>query len=131
MVHVPGAGEISIFCAALFGACLGFLWFNCHPAQVFLGDTGALALGGSVGMVSVIIKQELLLLIVGGIFVAEAASVILQVASFGLFGKRIFRIAPLHHHFEFKNWHENKVTIRFWIVGAMLAMFAIASLKIR
>lgn len=131
VVHVPGAGEISIFCAALFGACLGFLWFNCHPAQVFLGDTGALALGGSVGMVSVIIKQELLLLIVGGIFVAEAASVILQVASFRLFGKRIFRIAPLHHHFEFKNWHENKITIRFWIVGAMLAMFAIASLKIR
>jgi phospho-N-acetylmuramoyl-pentapeptide-transferase len=131
IVHVPGAGEVAIFCAALFGACMGFLWFNCYPAQVFMGDTGSLALGGAIGFVAVIIKQELLLPIVGGIFVVEALSVIIQVASFRLFGRRVFRIAPLHHHFEFKNWPEPKITVRFCIIGVILAIFAVASLKLR
>ncbi len=131
VVHVPGAGEVSIFCAALFGATMGFLWFNAYPAQVFLGDTGALPLGGAVGLVAVMIKQEMLLPIAGGIFVMEAMSVILQVTSFRLFHKRIFLMAPIHHHFEHKNMPENRITVRFWIIGAILAMFAVATLKLR
>jgi phospho-N-acetylmuramoyl-pentapeptide-transferase len=129
--YVPGAGEISVLCCAMVGASLGFMWFNCHPAQIFMGDVGALSFGGAIGLIALILKQEFLLLIVGGIFVLEALSVILQVASFRLTGKRIFRIAPLHHHFQFKGWHENKVTVRFWIVAAMLAVMSIATLKLR
>jgi phospho-N-acetylmuramoyl-pentapeptide-transferase len=129
--HVPGAAETSVFAAALVGAGLGFLWFNCHPAQIFMGDTGALPLGGSLGLLSVITKQEVLLFVVGGVFVAEAASVILQVASYKLRGKRIFLIAPLHHHYQFKGWAETKVTVRFWIVAAILSLFSLVTLKIR
>jgi len=129
--HVPGAVETSVFAAALVGAGLGFLWFNCHPAQIFMGDTGALPLGGSLGLLAVITKQEFLLLVVGGIFVAEAISVILQVASFKLRGKRIFLIAPLHHHYQFKGWAETKVTVRFWIISAILCLFSLVTLKIR
>jgi phospho-N-acetylmuramoyl-pentapeptide-transferase len=129
--YVPGAGEISVLCCAMVGASLGFMWFNCHPAQIFMGDVGALSFGGAIGLIALILKQEFLLFIVGGIFVLEALSVILQVASFRLTGKRVFRIAPLHHHFQFKGWHENKVTVRFWIVAAMLAVMSIATLKLR
>lgn len=128
---VPGAKETSIFAAALAGAGLGFLWFNCHPAQIFMGDTGALPLGGVLGLLAVLQKQELLLLLVGGVFVAEAVSVILQVGSYKLRGKRIFLIAPLHHHYQFKGWQETKVTVRFWIVSAILSLFSLATLKIR
>ncbi len=113
------------------GAGMGFLWHNCHPATVFLGDTGALPLGGAIGLVSVILKQEALLLIVGGIFVAETLSVMLQVASYKVFGRRIFRIAPLHHHFQFLGWPESKVTVRFWIIGAILALVSLVTLKVR
>jgi phospho-N-acetylmuramoyl-pentapeptide-transferase len=129
--YVPGAGEISVLCCAMVGASLGFMWFNCHPAQIFMGDVGALSFGGAIGLIALILKQEFLLFIVGGIFVLEALSVILQVASFRLTGKRVFKIAPLHHHFQFKGWHENKVTVRFWIVAAMLAVMSIATLKLR
>ncbi len=131
ILYIPGAGEIAIVCAALVGSTLGFLWFNCHPAEIFMGDTGALSLGGMAGIIAVIIKKEYLLLIVGGIFVAEALSVVLQVLSFKLFGKRVFRIAPLHHHFQFGGLSESKITIRFWIVAAILALFSICTLKIR
>ncbi len=129
--HVPGAAETAVFASALVGAGLGFLWFNCHPAQIFMGDTGALPLGGSLGLLAIITKQEILLLVVGGIFVAEAMSVILQVASFKLRGKRIFLIAPLHHHYQFKGWAETKVTVRFWIISAILSLFSLVTLKIR
>ncbi|MCZ6602914.1 MAG: phospho-N-acetylmuramoyl-pentapeptide-transferase [Planctomycetota bacterium] len=129
--YVPGAGELSVLCSAMVGAGMGFLWHNCHPASVFMGDTGALPLGGAIGLVAVILKQEFLLLIAGGIFVVEAASVILQVASFRLRGKRVFRIAPLHHHFQFLGWPESKVTVRFWIVGAILALISLVTLKVR
>lgn len=129
--YVPGAGEVSVVCCAMLGASLGFLWFNCHPAQIFMGDVGALSFGGAIGLIAVVLKQEFLLFVVGGIFVLEALSVILQVASFRLTGRRIFKIAPLHHHFQFKGWHENKVTVRFWIVAAMLAVMSIAALKLR
>lgn len=129
--HVREAGELTVFCMALAGAGLGFLWFNCHPAEVFMGDTGSLAIGGAVGFTAVAIRQELLLLVAGGIFVVEALSVILQVASYKMFRKRIFKCAPLHHHFQFLNWPETKVTIRFWIVGAILSIVAMASLKLR
>ncbi len=129
--YVPGTGEISVLCCAMAGASLGFLWFNCHPAQIFMGDVGALSFGGAIGLIAVILKQEFLLLVVGGIFVAEALSVMLQVVSFRLTGKRVFKIAPLHHHFQFKGWHENKVTVRFWIIAAMLALMSIATLKLR
>ncbi len=128
---VPGAGELSVFCAALGGATLGFLWFNCHPAQVFMGDTGSLPLGGAIGFVAVAIKQELLLFIVGGIFVAEAVSVIIQVLHYKCTKRRVFRCAPLHHHFQFLGWAESKVTVRFWIIAAILAAFALATLKLR
>ncbi|MDE1170796.1 MAG: phospho-N-acetylmuramoyl-pentapeptide-transferase [Verrucomicrobium sp.] len=129
--HIRNAGELSIFCAALIGACLGFLWFNCHPARVFMGDTGSLAIGGAIGVVSICVAQEFLLVIAGGIFVVEALSVILQVASFKLTGKRIFAMAPLHHHFELKGWAESQVTIRFWIISLLCGLLALSSLKLR
>ncbi len=129
--YVPGSGELAIFCASILGAGLGFLWFNAHPAEIFMGDTGSLALGGAIGIVAVLIKKELLLLLAGGIFVTEALSVILQVASFKLRKKRIFLVAPLHHHFELKGLSESKVTIRFWIIAAILALLTLATLKLR
>jgi phospho-N-acetylmuramoyl-pentapeptide-transferase len=129
--YIKGSGELAVFCASILGAGLGFLWFNCYPASVFMGDVGSLALGGAIGTVALLIKKELLLVIVGGIFVLEALSVILQVASFRLTKKRIFRIAPLHHHFQFLNWPENKVIVRFWIIASLLALFTLATLKIR
>jgi len=128
--YLAGSAELSVFCAAIVGAGLGFLWFNSYPATIFMGDTGSLPLGGAIGIVSVLIKKEVLLLIVGGIFVAEALSVIMQVASFRLFKKRIFLMAPLHHHFQFLGWPESKITIRFWIVGILLALFGLATLKL-
>jgi len=129
--YIEGAGELAVFCAAVFGACLGFLWFNCYPAAVFMGDVGALALGGAIGVVAVLIKKELLLVIVGGVFVAEAVSVILQVASFKWRKKRVLRMAPLHHHFQMLGWSEPKVIVRFWIIAVILAFFALATLKLR
>ena len=129
--HLPGAGELAVLCAAIIGAALGFLWYNAPPAMVFMGDTGSLALGGAIGSISVLIKQELVLAIVGGIFVAEAMSVILQVGSYKLTGKRIFKMAPLHHHFEQKGVPESQIVIRFWIVAVILALVGLATLKIR
>ena len=129
--YVPGVGELTIFCGALAGAGLGFLWFNAYPAQVFMGDTGSLALGGALGVVAVMVKQEIVLALVGGIFVIEALSVILQVTSYQTRRKRIFRMAPLHHHFELKGWAEPKVIVRFWIISIILALLAISTLKIR
>ncbi len=130
--HVQGAGEVAVFCGTLVGACLGFLWFNAYPAQVFMGDVGSLALGGALGAVSIIIKQEFLLAIAGGVFVMEALSVILQVGYFKLSGgKRIFLMAPFHHHFEKKGWAEPKVVARFWIVSIILGLMALATLKLR
>ncbi|MEK6726087.1 MAG: phospho-N-acetylmuramoyl-pentapeptide-transferase [Deltaproteobacteria bacterium] len=131
ILYVSGVGELSIFCGAMVGASLGFLWFNTYPAQVFMGDVGSLALGGALGTVAVITKQEILLAIVGGIFVMEALSVIFQVGSFKLRGKRIFRMAPIHHHFELKGWAEPKVIVRFWIISIILALVAISTLKLR
>lgn len=128
---VPGSGDLAVLCGAMMGACLGFLWWNCHPARVFMGDTGSLALGGAIAMVAVLIKQELVLIIVGGVFVMEAVSVILQVASFRIRGKRMFAMAPLHHHFEMKKWSETQVTVRFWIISIVLALIGILTLKIR
>ena len=128
---VRGAGELMIYCGALAGAGLGFLWFNSYPAQVFMGDIGALALGGSLGFVSVVVRQELVTLLMGGIFVLETASVILQVASFRLTGKRIFRMAPIHHHFELKGWAEPKVIVRFWIISLLLVLAGLTTLKLR
>ncbi len=129
--YVAGAGELLVFCAALAGAGLGFLWFNAYPAQVFMGDIGALSLGGALGTVAVIARQEVVLLIMGGIFVAETVSVMMQVASFRLTGRRIFRMAPLHHHFELKGWAEPKVIVRFWIITVILVLVGLSSLKIR
>lgn len=129
--YIDGAGELTVFCAAMIGACLGFLWFNCHPAAVFMGDVGSLALGGGIGLVAVLIKKELLLVIVGGVFVMEALSVILQVTSFKLRKKRIFRMSPLHHHFQMMGWPESKIVVRFWIIAAILAFFTLATLKLR
>ena len=128
---IPGAGEVIIFCGALVGAGLGFLWFNSYPAQVFMGDIGALALGAALGLVAVIVRQEVVVLIMGGIFVLETASVILQVGSFKLRGKRIFRMAPIHHHYELKGWAEPKVIVRFWILSLLLVLAGLATLKIR
>ena len=128
---VPGAGELAVFCGALAGACMGFLWYNSHPASVFMGDIGSLALGGAIGTVAILIKKELLLLLVGGVFVMEAVSVILQVVSFQMTGRRIFLMAPLHHHFQLKGWPETKVTIRFWIIGAVLTLLSLSTLKLR
>jgi phospho-N-acetylmuramoyl-pentapeptide-transferase len=129
--HVPGVGELVVFCSALVGAGLGFLWFNAYPAQVFMGDVGALALGAALGVVAVATRQELVLFIMGGVFVAETVSVMLQVGSFKLTGKRIFRMAPLHHHYELKGWPEPRVIVRFWIVTVILVLVGLASLKIR
>jgi phospho-N-acetylmuramoyl-pentapeptide-transferase len=129
--YVRGAGELTIVCAALAGACLGFLWFNAFPAQVFMGDTGSLPVGGLLGFVAIVARQELVLPIVGGVFVMEAGSVILQVGSFKLRKKRIFRIAPIHHHFQFAGWHEVKVVIRFWIFAVIFAILGLATLKVR
>ncbi len=128
--HNRYIGELSVFMMALVGACFGFLWFNCHPAKVFMGDTGSLAIGGALGTVAICAKQELLLVIIGGVFVMEAVSVILQVGSFKTRKKRIFKMAPIHHHFELLGWHENQVIIRFWIISIMLALFGLALLKI-
>ncbi len=130
--YVPGSGEMAVFCGAAIGAAIGFLWFNSHPAEVFMGDTGALALGGVLGAIAILIKKELLLVIVGGVFVIEALSVIIQVLSYKYRGKkRVFRMAPLHHHFELGGWPESKVVTRFWIVGALFALLTLATLKIR
>jgi len=129
--YVPGTGEILVFCAALAGAGLGFLWFNTYPAQVFMGDIGALSLGAALGAVAVVVRQEIVLAIMGGVFVMETLSVIIQVASFKLTGKRVFRMAPLHHHFELKGWAEPKVIVRFWIITVILVLVGFASLKIR
>jgi phospho-N-acetylmuramoyl-pentapeptide-transferase len=129
--YIPGAGESLIFSASLVGAGLGFLWFNSYPAQVFMGDVGALALGAALGALAVIVRQEIVLFVMGGVFVLEAVSVMLQVASFKLTGKRIFRMAPIHHHFELKGWAEPKVIVRFWIISFMLVLTGLATLKIR
>ncbi len=131
LIYVPGAGELAVFGAAVVGGALGFLWYNCHPAAVFMGDTGSLFLGSSLGYMAVVAKQELLLFMVGGVFVAEAVSVIVQVLSVRLFGRRVFRVAPLHHHFQLAGWHENRVVVRFWIVSALLAVAALCTLKLR
>src|SRR6266404_6024111 len=127
----PFTGELTVVCAALVGACLGFLWFNCHPAKVFMGDTGSLAIGGMIGVVAICCKQELLLIVVGGMFVIEAVSVILQVISFKLTGRRIFVMSPLHHHFELTGWKENTVIVRFWILSIIFALLGLATLKLR
>ena len=129
--YVPGVGEVAVFCAAIVGAGLGFLWFNTYPAQVFMGDVGALGLGAALGVIAVAVRQELVLLIMGGIFVLETVSVILQVASFKLTGKRIFRMAPIHHHFELKGWPEPKVIVRFWVITFVLVLCGLATLKLR
>ncbi len=129
--YIPGAGELAIFCAAISGAGLAFLWFNAYPAEVFMGDVGALSLGAALGAVAVIVRQEIVLFIMGGVFVVETLSVILQVASFKLTGKRIFRMAPLHHHYELKGWKENQVVVRFWIITMMLVLFGLSTLKLR
>ncbi|OGT49370.1 MAG: phospho-N-acetylmuramoyl-pentapeptide-transferase [Gammaproteobacteria bacterium RIFCSPHIGHO2_12_FULL_41_15] len=129
--YIPGSGEVSVFCSALAGAGLGFLWYNAYPAQMFMGDVGSLALGASLGMLAIVTRQELLLLIMGGVFVAETVSVILQVASYRLTGKRIFKMAPLHHHFELKGWVEPKIIVRFWIITLVLVLVALATLKLR
>jgi len=128
---VPGAGELAVFCGAMMGASLGFLWFNAHPAEIFMGDVGSLALGGAIGCLAVIIKQEILLVLVGGLFVIEAGSVILQVISFKTTGRRIFKMSPLHHHFELSGWRETKVVVRFWIIATMFALLALSTLKLR
>jgi phospho-N-acetylmuramoyl-pentapeptide-transferase len=128
---VPGAEELTVFCAALVGASLGFLWFNCHPAKVFMGDTGSLAIGGALAVVAIAVNQEFLLVIVGGIFVIEAISVILQVIFFKMTGKRIFAMSPIHHHFELRGWNETTVVVRFWILSVVFALIGLASLKLR
>jgi phospho-N-acetylmuramoyl-pentapeptide-transferase len=129
--HLPQVGELTVFCGALMGASLAFLWYNAHPAEVFMGDVGSLALGGAISTVAVIIRQELLLPFIGGIFVLEAVSVILQVGSYKLRKKRIFKMAPLHHHFELLGWKESKVIARFWILALVFALFALTTLKLR
>ena len=129
--YIPHAGELTVFCGALVGAALGFLWYNAHPADIFMGDVGSLSLGGTIGVLAVILKQEVLLFFVGGVFVLEAVSVILQVGSYKLTGKRIFRMAPIHHHFELIGWSESKVIARFWILALIFALFALSTLKLR
>ncbi len=131
ILYIPGSGELVIFCGALLGASLGFLWYNAHPAEVFMGDVGSLSLGGALGTLAVVTKHELILVIVGGIFVVETLSVALQVASFKLTGKRVFKMAPIHHHFEQMGWPESKVIVRFWIIGIILALVSLGSLKLR
>lgn len=129
--YIPGVGEVAVFCSALVGAGLGFLWYNTYPAQVFMGDVGSLALGAALGVIAVVVRQELVFFLMGGIFVAETVSVILQVTSYKLTGRRIFRMAPLHHHFELKGWPEPKVIVRFWIVTVILVLMGLATLKLR
>jgi phospho-N-acetylmuramoyl-pentapeptide-transferase len=129
--YIAGTGELTVYCSALIGAGLGFLWFNAHPADVFMGDTGALAVGGALGTLAVLIKKEIWLVIVGGVFVAIAASVIIQIASVKLTGRRVFLMSPLHHHFQKKGWHESKVVVRFWIVGALFALLSLSTLKLQ
>jgi len=129
--HVPGAGELAVFCSAMAGAGLAFLWFNAYPAEVFMGDVGALALGAALGVVAVIVRQEIILFIMCGVFVVETLSVMVQVASFKLTGKRVFRMAPIHHHYELKGWKENQVVVRFWIISMMLVLIGLSSLKLR
>jgi phospho-N-acetylmuramoyl-pentapeptide-transferase len=129
--HIPQAGELSVLCGAMMGACMGFLWYNCHPAQVFMGDTGSLPLGGLIGFVAIVIRQEVMLFIVGGVFVMEALSVMLQVACFKATGKRIFRMSPIHHHFHLKGWHETQVVTRFWLLAVLFAALALATTKLR
>jgi phospho-N-acetylmuramoyl-pentapeptide-transferase len=129
--HIPGAGELTVICGAIAGAGLGFLWFNAYPADVFMGDVGALALGAALGTIAVIVRQEIVLFIMGGVFVVETLSVIVQVASFKLTGKRVFRMAPLHHHYELKGWKENQVVVRFWIITMLLVLFGLTTLKLR
>jgi phospho-N-acetylmuramoyl-pentapeptide-transferase len=131
IVAVSGSGEVAVFTGAVVGAALGFLWFNCHPAQVFMGDVGSLAMGGGIGIVAVVAKQELLLVLVGGLFVVEALSVLIQVASYKMTGKRVFRMAPLHHHFELLGWNETQVVVRFWIISVVFALAGLATLKLR
>ena len=131
ILYIEGAGEISIFCGSIIGACLGFLWFNAPPAKIFMGDTGSLSLGGSLGAISIITKHEIVLAITGGLFVLEALSVLIQVISFKLTGRRIFKMAPIHHHFEKKGWPESTVVIRFWIISIILAVIGLATLKLR
>jgi len=131
VLNLAQAGELTVFCGAIFGAALGFLWFNAYPAEIFMGDVGSLGLGGALGTLAVISKQEIVLAVVGGIFVVEALSVMLQVASFKLTGKRIFKMAPIHHHFELKGWPEPRIIVRFWIVGILLALLSLATLKVR
>ena len=131
ILNVKGAGELTVVCGALIGAAIGFLWFNCYPAQVFMGDAGSLALGASIGMLSVLTKSELLLPLIGGLYVVEALSVMIQVASFKLTGRRVFRMAPLHHHFELGGWAEPKIVVRFWIISFALALLALSTLKLR
>ena len=128
---ILGAGELAVFCGAIAGAGLAFLWFNAYPAEVFMGDVGALALGAALGMVALVVRQEIVLFIMGGVFVVETLSVIIPVASFKLTGKRIFRMAPLHHHYELKGWKENQVVVRFWIITMMLVLFGLSTLKLR
>jgi phospho-N-acetylmuramoyl-pentapeptide-transferase len=128
---LAGAGELSVFAGALFGACLGFLWYNAHPAQVFMGDTGSLALGGCLGTMAILVKREFLLVIVGGLFVLETLSVVIQVLSFKWRGKRVFKMAPLHHHFELSGWRETQVVIRFWIVAILLALVTLTTVKLQ
>jgi phospho-N-acetylmuramoyl-pentapeptide-transferase len=129
--RMPQVGELTIFCGAMVGSAIGFLWYNAHPAEVFMGDVGSLALGGAIGTVAVMIKQELLLPFIGGVFVIEALSVILQVTSYKLRKKRIFKMAPIHHHFELLGWSESKVIVRFWIASLVFALFALTTLKLR
>ena len=129
--YIPGAGELLVLCTAMAGAGLGFLWFNAYPAEVFMGDVGALALGAMLGTIAVIVRQEIVLFIMGGVFVVETLSVIVQVASFKLTGKRVFRMAPLHHHFELKGWKETQVVVRFWIITMMLVLVGLSTLKLR
>jgi phospho-N-acetylmuramoyl-pentapeptide-transferase len=129
--YLPNAGELIVFCAALVGAGLGFLWFNAYPAMVFMGDVGALALGAALGVLAVLVRQEIVLMIMGGVFVMETVSVMIQVASFKLTGKRVFRMAPIHHHFELKGWPEPRVIVRFWIITVILVLIGLATLKLR
>jgi phospho-N-acetylmuramoyl-pentapeptide-transferase len=129
--HIPGAGELTVFCAAIAGAGLGFLWFNAYPAEVFMGDVGALGLGAALGAIAVIVRQEIVLSIMGGVFVVETLSVVIQVVSFKLTGRRVFRMAPLHHHYELKGWKENQVVVRFWIITMLLVLFGLTTLKLR
>jgi len=131
IMYLEGSGELAVYCMSVVGAALGFLWYNAHPAQVFMGDTGSLSLGGTLGVVAVLLKRELLLVIIGGLFVAEALSVMIQVTSFKLTRRRVFKMAPLHHHFELSGWHENKVVVRFWIVGALLVLLSLSTLKLQ